>query len=398
MASKACYAFSLSEVLWKNIVITKYQGDFKFQGDWRKTYVFESHKIHIPVDPPIQIHGLFSDTLYNEWYCSQINPSKWAQTEFIERRSNLSIEEFIEKYEKPNIPVIITDIVPQWEAYKKWNKEYLNSKFGNIKFKTDAQLEFTLENYLQYSGNNHEERSIYLFDDSFGSRAPEMLKEYEVPKYFPVDFFNLLTGKKDECGDDIRPHFRWLLVGPVRAGATFHKDPNYTSAWHGLIYGKKKWIMFPPEVTPQGVIPSLDEQDVTVPSTMIQWYLDFYHKKPPMKPIECTLKGGEMIFIPSGWWHSVINIEESYAITQNYVNENNLKRVCDFIKTKKRKQLYYAFEEVMKQHHPQLWEKCNDGGLKEKEKTNFGGTTEDTMTWEDVVGDGDSDEEWTLSV
>lgn len=40
------------------------------------------------------------------------------------------------------------------------------------------------------------------------------------------------------------------------------------------------------------------------------------------------------MFIPSGWWHSVINLEHTVAVTQNYVSECNLKKVHTFLKTK----------------------------------------------------------------
>ena len=58
----------------------------------------------------------------------------------VERRSNLSLQEFREKYEIPNKPVIITDIVKNWPAYKNWNipdllkrfKKYVIFKFSNI--------------------------------------------------------------------------------------------------------------------------------------------------------------------------------------------------------------------------------------------------------------------------
>lgn len=36
-----------------------------------------------------------------------------------------------------------------------------------------------------------------------------MLSEYSVPKYFQEDFFELLED---------RPSYRWILVGPTRAG------------------------------------------------------------------------------------------------------------------------------------------------------------------------------------
>lgn len=68
-----------------------------------------------------------------------------------------------------------------------------------------------------------------------------------VPKHFGEDLFSVL--------EDIRPSYRWLIVGPEKSGSTWHKDPNATSAWNALIEGEKRWIMTPPEFPPPGVFP-----------------------------------------------------------------------------------------------------------------------------------------------
>ena len=34
-----------------------------------------------------------------------------------------------------------------------------------------------------------------------------------------------------------------------------------------------------------------------------------------------------MIFVPAQWWHMVVNLEDSVAITQNYVSRQNLPEV-----------------------------------------------------------------------
>lgn len=67
-----------------------------------------------------------------------------------------------------------------------------------------------------------------------------------------------------------------MIIGPERSGSSFHKDPNSTSAWNAVIKGKKKWILFPPNVTPPGVHPSEDGADVATSVSLTEWFLNFY--------------------------------------------------------------------------------------------------------------------------
>lgn len=41
-----------------------------------------------------------------------------------------------------------------------------------------------------------------------------------------------------------------------------------------------------------------------------------------------------MLYVPSGWWHLVVNLEESVALTQNFVSPAELAIVLDFMKNK----------------------------------------------------------------
>ena len=47
----------------------------------------------------------------------------------------VSHQEFVQLYEKPAIPVVINGLQDAWQAQKLWNKEELEWRFGNHKFK-----------------------------------------------------------------------------------------------------------------------------------------------------------------------------------------------------------------------------------------------------------------------
>ena len=38
-------------------------------------------------------------------------------------------------------------------------------------------------------------------------------------------------------------------------------------------------------------------------------------------PLQCVLGPGELIYVPSGWWHAVKNLGDNVAYTQNFVDE-----------------------------------------------------------------------------
>lgn len=358
--SKATYLYSHYGDLWRELTMDYFEGEWTYRESWKQTYIDALHLRNARSQPnyippnylphqPLQVTSFFSDLLYDEWQCSMVDLRIWADLcpDHIDRRSGLSVQEFEEEYGMPNKPVILTDQVPNWPAFKLWRKDLLIERFNNRTFQV-GRVETTLDKYFQYCASSHDEKPLYLFDNLYGEKYPDLLDDYQVPPYFSTDYFALLD-KKD------RPSYRWMLMGPPRSGSTFHKDPNSTSAWNGLISGLKMWIMYPPDCPPPAVYPSKNEADVTTPVSVPEWMLRFYKeiRTSKVKPIQCLQRPGDLIFIPNGWWHQVLNIEESIAVTQNVVSDANLQNVVKFLKAKKRPDVWLAFSSAMQAHHPE---------------------------------------------
>lgn len=209
-----------------------------------------------------------SHALSNQQCANLEFPAEWTERENVPRRSGLSLEDFRRQYERPNQPVILTDVVRNWPAFEKWrSRSYLNKAFENQLVHVGG-YQFTMAQYYEYADEAGDEMPLYLFDKRFAEKSPRLAEDYHVPRAFSEDLFGVLG--------DCRPDYRWLIVGPKRSGSSFHKDPNATSAWNAVISGRKKWILFPPDFTPPGVHASDCGLHVATSVSIIEWFLNFY--------------------------------------------------------------------------------------------------------------------------
>ncbi|KAG2440826.1 hypothetical protein HXX76_003681 [Chlamydomonas incerta] len=314
--------------------------------------------------PPAPLPGLASLFLYKRWYRCHVDlrgflpPPDSATVPRVAAGgaaaggAAMSPAEFRQRFDGPGLPVLLQGLQDGWPA-ASWTLPALCEAFPAAAFKVTkphgGRALMTLPAYTDYMARQADEEPLYIFDPDFVEAAPGLRQLYDIPAVFDQDYFGVLPGGG-------RPHHRWLVLGPARAGASWHVDPSLTSAWNALLSGRKRWALYPPHSPPPGV-PLSDDGEEARPSdadglTSLQWWLEVWPSLPPeRRPIEFVQEPGEVVYIPGGWWHAVLNLETAVAVTQNFVCDANLPRVVAYMAAGSsayfRQPLsYYSTEEV----------------------------------------------------
>lgn len=93
---------------------------------------------------------------------------------------------------------------------------------------------------------------------------------------------------------------RWdstfLSLGPSGSGVYFHL---HGATLHMQLYGRKKWFIFPPKVFYGPTVGSLKFWAKNVKSQL------------PMPPLELVQYPGEVFYLPAGWPHATLNIDDA---------------------------------------------------------------------------------------
>ncbi|MCF2149918.1 cupin-like domain-containing protein [Desmonostoc muscorum LEGE 12446] len=146
---------------------------------------------------------------------------------------------------------------------------------------------------------------------------PELYEDYEVPIYCDNLLQNLPEELLNKYGFE---QYIYLIIGRKESSLGLHIDSFCTQGWLGVISGSKRFVLLSP-----------DQQKFVYDGQVDAFKPDL--EKFPLyanaKPVEFLLNSGEILYIPSMWWHQAENLENSIALGFNTVNEWNLEMVLD---------------------------------------------------------------------
>jgi hypothetical protein len=248
---------------------------------------------------------------------NRLNP----ESDIIPRRHRLSRGQFLDEYYSTNRPVIITGMMEDWPALKKWNLDFFVENFGNreieVQFGRNAgeNYEIEREKYLKMvnvadfvemvrtAGNTND---FYLTANNNSSNKKVLSELWndivQIPEYLN--------------GNDPMGGFFWM--GPKGTVTPFHHD--LTNNFMAQVLGRKKV-----KIAPSWDMP-LMRNDFHVFSRLDGRVTPPQPQAGPGQPqiLECILEPGEILFLPIGCLHYVEGVEISVTVSfTNFVFNND---------------------------------------------------------------------------
>jgi len=248
----------------------------------------------------------------------------------VPRRANLTNAEFLTEYVFANQPVIITDALKDWKALKRWTPEFFRDQFGDMEFTLNDEGKITkntMRSFIDLVLTSTPERPApYFRNQPFHELFPSLAHDVEPPiSYLKRNWLNdhyLLPPVKRVFNDG--GTLEIFIGGAGRGFPNLHYDGIGTHVFLMQIYGRKRFVLFPPDQSPflyrhetqphVSRVKDLDHPDLSK--------FPLFAKA---VPTVIEVDPGETLFIPCQWWHTAIMKNPSITLSVDLVNSSNWK-------------------------------------------------------------------------
>lgn len=215
----------------------------------------------------------------------------------IKRVENITKEDFIKNYFKPQKPVVINNFIKDWPAYSKWNLEYIKQVAGDkiVPLYDDRPVDFK-------DGFNEPHAKMKM------SAYVDLLKKE--PTKFRIFLWNVLKEvpvlQKDfnypDFGLKLMKGLPMLFFGGTNSHTFMHYDIDLANIFHFHFEGKKEIILFDQ---------NQNDYLYKIPhSLIVREDIDFsnpdFKKWPALKKAKgykTNLEHGQVLYMPEGYWH-----------------------------------------------------------------------------------------------
>ncbi|MBO0330662.1 cupin-like domain-containing protein [[Muricauda] lutisoli] len=229
--------------------------------------------------------------------------------EQIPREKTLTKQEFIQKYFKPQKPVVIERFIEDWPAYSKWNLDYMKEIAGDKEVPlyddrpvkhdegfNEPHAKMKMTDYVELLKSGPTKYRIFLWN--ILKEVPELQKDYTYPDFG----LRLMKG------------LPMLFFGGEDSHTFMHYDIDLANIFHFHFEGTKQCILFSQDETkflykiPHSLI-TREDIDFTDPD-MQKW--------PALQRAKgyiTHLEHGNVLYIPEGYWHHMKYITAGFSMS-----------------------------------------------------------------------------------
>ncbi|MBR9914610.1 MAG: hypothetical protein GYB32_07250 [Algicola sp.] len=208
------------------------------------------------------------------------------------------------QYKTARVPVLLKGAAENWPLMSKWDKDYIIAHMGNYVCKVikDSRPAYSKEQTtLKFYFEKLKDVSTLTLDPFNSKKPPRFFKDVTCPNpYFIIN--------------DIQRFFFFHSVKD--AGTLPHIHGN---AFNILQNGTKEWVFYDASEThnPNGYqVLKASNKKYNVGSHAKDWFKKEVPKLPQKldKVYRCTQEAGDIVFIPEGYCHAVLNKSEVMGI------------------------------------------------------------------------------------
>ncbi|KAK1947803.1 JmjC domain-containing protein 4 [Phytophthora citrophthora] len=271
--------------------------------------------------------------------------------------TTLSYEDFCARYMAPNRPVLLRNVTDkwfpkaaQWRDGQRINFKHLKEHYGPAlapvvsgdveEYGSQDRWTMRLDEYLDLVENGTAGKKylkdwhfVHAFGHDIYSYGVRLFKIYSTtPPFFKDDWLNWWWDHKEKGDSDYR--FVYLgeldviaLVALLEVG---HRSTKTSFVRTVNVCGRKEWVFFHPD--DESKLKDSFGRFVVPDVTRGEIDCDKYPRFHEAKPIYVIQETGDAIFVPSGWYHQVKNLEDTISINHNWFNGYNVRELWGFFK------------------------------------------------------------------
>ena len=250
--------------------------------------------------------------------------STGATAPTVEKRANVSPQEFFRDYMVPRRPLVLTDMLSKWPALGKWTPEFFAERWPDKTFEMEGKTWKLGEFIAAVLASDPANPAPYLRNQVLREHFPELWEDvrpdnpYFGRNWMQRAFRNAVFRELFHRGSAIELY----IGGNGRGFPVLHWDGYHTHAFLMQFHGRKEFFVYGPDQT-KFLYPREDCPNISLCADIKNVDLEKYPLFSKAKPAVFVLEPGETLFIPSGWWHTTQMLSPSISLSTNIGNSSN---------------------------------------------------------------------------